>query len=151
MQDKFIQFEIVTPERVVLKEEIIQITVPTKDGEITVLSGHIPLVSSLKPGVIHIKKKDNEDEIISISGGFLEVLKNKIVILADTAERAEEIDITRAEEAYRRAEEIKKNTRHIDQINFIEINANIAKELARTHAIKRWRKLKGLNDSATSV
>ncbi|MFH1233659.1 MAG: ATP synthase F1 subunit epsilon [Patescibacteria group bacterium] len=140
----FINFEIVTPERVVLREEITQITVPTRVGEITVLPGHIPLVSNLMPGVIHIKKRDNKDEIISISGGFLEVLKNKVVILADTAERASEIDMTRAEEAHRRAEEIKKNARHSDQVNFTEINANIAKELARTHAIKRWRKIKNL-------
>ncbi|MEK7203319.1 MAG: ATP synthase F1 subunit epsilon [Patescibacteria group bacterium] len=140
---KSIKFEIVTPERVVLKEEILQITVMTKAGEITVLPHHIPLVSTLAPGVIHIKKKNNEEEIISISGGFLEVLKNKIVILADTAERAEEIDITRAEKAYLRADEIKKNARRADQINFVEINASIAKELARTRAVKRWRKSKG--------
>ncbi|MEK7558181.1 MAG: ATP synthase F1 subunit epsilon [Patescibacteria group bacterium] len=148
MSDKFINFEIVTPERVVLKEEILQITLPTKAGEITVLPNHIPLVSSLMPGVIYIKKKNGESEIISISGGFLEVLKNKVVILADTAERAEEINIERAAEAHRRAEEIKKNTRHTDQVDFTEINANIAKELARTHAIKRWRKLKNLDDKS---
>lgn len=146
MSDKFINFEIVTPERVVLKEEILQITVPTKAGEITVLPNHIPLVSSLMPGVIFIKKRNGENEIMSISGGFLEVLKNKVVILADTAERADEIDIKRAEEAYRRAEEIKKNTRHTDQVDFAEVNANIARELARTHAIKRWRKLKNLEN-----
>lgn len=145
---RIINFEIVTPEKIVLSEEITQITVPTKAGEITVLPHHIPLVSSLMPGVVFIKKKDGEDEIISISGGFLEVLKNKVVILADTAERADEIDITRAEEAYRRAEEIKKNIRHTDQVNFTEINANIAKELARTHAIKRWRKIKDSNNKS---
>ena len=99
-ESKFIKFEIVTPERVVLKEEILQITVPTKMGEITVLPDHIPLVSSLLPGVVHVKKKDGQDEIMSISGGFLEVLKDKVVILADTAERAEELDLDRAEEAH---------------------------------------------------
>ncbi|MBU0647279.1 ATP synthase F1 subunit epsilon [Patescibacteria group bacterium] len=148
MSDKFINFEIVTPERVVLKEEILQITLPTKAGEITVLPNHIPLVSSLMPGVIYIKKKNGESEIMSISGGFLEVSKNKVVILADTAERAEELDMIKVEEAHRRAEEIKKNIRHTDQIDFAEINANIAKELARTHAIKRWRKLKNLDDKS---
>ncbi|MFH1232896.1 MAG: ATP synthase F1 subunit epsilon [Patescibacteria group bacterium] len=148
MSDKFINFEIVTPERVVLKEEILQITLPTKAGEITVLPNHIPLVSSLMPGVIYIKKKNGESEIMSISGGFLEVSKNKVVILADTAERAEELDMIKVEEAHRRAEEIKKNIRHTDQIDFAEINANIAKELARTHAIKRWRKIKNLNDKS---
>ena len=118
MFDKFIQFEIVTPKRVVLKDEILQITLPTRAGEITVLPNHIPLVSSLVPGVVHVKKKNGEDEVISISGGFLEVLKDKVVILADTAERAEEIDLARAEEGRRRAEELKQQARAGERVNF---------------------------------
>ena len=144
MSDKIINFEIVTPERVVLKEEIRQITVPTKAGEITVLPGHIPLVSTIQPGVIHIIKKGGEQEIISISGGFIEVLKDKIVILADTAERAEEIDLAKAEEAKKRAEELKVQAKHIDREQFTEINAAIERELAKTKAVKRWRKLKNI-------
>ncbi len=144
MSDKYIQFEIVTPERVVLREEITQITLPTKMGEITVLPNHIPLVSSLMPGVVHVKKKNGEDEVISISGGFLEVLKDKVVILADTAERAEELDLARAEAARQRAEKLKEDSRHAEHINFTEINAAIEKELARTKAVKRWRKLKNI-------
>jgi len=144
MSEKYIHFEIVTPERVVLKEEILQITVPTKAGEITVLPNHIPLVSSLAAGAIHIKKKDGTDEVISVSGGFLEVLKDKVVILADTAERAEEIDLARAEEAHKRAEELKRQARSGERVNFAEINASIERELARTKAVKRWRKLKNL-------
>ncbi|KKS35420.1 MAG: ATP synthase epsilon chain [Parcubacteria group bacterium GW2011_GWC2_42_12] len=143
-ENKIIKFEIVTPERVVLKEEILQITLPTRAGEITVLPNHIPLVSSLQPGVIHIKKKNGEDEIISISGGFLEVLKDKVVILADAAERAEEIDLARAEEGRLRAEELKKQARSGEQVNFAEINASLERELARTKAVKRWRKLKNI-------
>ncbi|OGF23960.1 ATP synthase F1 subunit epsilon [Candidatus Falkowbacteria bacterium RIFCSPLOWO2_12_FULL_45_13] len=144
MFDKFIQFEIVTPKRVVLKDEILQITLPTRAGEITVLPNHIPLVSSLVPGVVHVKKKNGEDEVISISGGFLEVLKDKVVILADTAERAEEIDLARAEEGRRRAEELKQQARAGERVNFAEINAALERELARTKAVKRWRKLKNL-------
>ncbi|MBI2459186.1 MAG: ATP synthase F1 subunit epsilon [Parcubacteria group bacterium] len=144
MSDNYIKFEIVTPERVVLKEEISQITVPTKMGEITVLPNHIPLVSSLLPGVIHAKKKNGQDEIMSISGGFLEVLKDKVVILADTAERAEELDLAKVEEAHRRAAELKEKARRGENIDFTEVNAAIERELARTKAIKRWRKIKNL-------
>lgn len=100
---KIIKFEIVTPERTVLKEEILQVTVPTRQGEITVLANHIPLVASLQPGVIELVKNGGEKEVMSVSGGFIEVLKDKVVILADTAEMAEEIDVTRAEEAHKRA------------------------------------------------
>lgn len=144
MSNKFIKFEIVTPERVVLREEITQITLPTKAGEITILPNHIPLVSSLLPGVVHVKKKNGEDEIMSISGGFLEVLKDKVVILADTAERAEEIDLDRVKEAKRRAAELKEKARRGEEVNFAEVNAAIERELARTKAIKRWRKIKNL-------
>ena len=141
---RIIKFEIVTPERVVLKEEITQITVPTKLGEITVLPNHIPLVSSLQPGVIHVKKKNGEDEIMSISGGFLEVLKDKVVILADTAERAEELDLKLVEEAHKRAAALKEKARRGEEVNFAEVNAAIERELVRTKAIKRWRKLKNI-------
>ncbi|MEA2064920.1 MAG: ATP synthase F1 subunit epsilon [Patescibacteria group bacterium] len=141
MLNKLIKFEIVTPERVVLKEQVSQVSVPTKQGEITVLFGHIPLVAGLIPGVIEIVKENGNSEIMFVSGGFIEVLKEKIVILADIAERAEEIDIDRVEEAKKRAEKIKKDSRHFDKERFANISASIAKELARTKAVKRWKKI----------
>jgi F-type H+-transporting ATPase subunit epsilon len=140
---KRIKFEIATPERVVLKEEIFQVTVPTEEGEITVLPKHSPLVSILKPGVLEIKKVDGEIEIMSVSGGFVEVLLNKIVVLADTAERAEEIDLDRAEEARKKAEESLKNLRSVDASQFASLSAMIEKELARTRTAKKWRNLRG--------
>ena len=143
MSQKIIKFEIVTPERVVLKEQVIQVSAPTKQGEITILPGHIPLVASLMPGVIEIVKEDGKQEIMSVSGGFIEVLKNKIVILADTAERAKEIDIDRLKEAKDMAEKSIKDIRHFDRERFINISAKIAKELARTKAVKRWKKIRG--------
>ncbi|MEA3398415.1 MAG: ATP synthase F1 subunit epsilon [Patescibacteria group bacterium] len=144
MSDKTIKFEIVTPEKTVLKEEVLQISVPTKQGEITVLPNHIPLVAGLMPGVIELVKKDNARDIMSVSGGFIEILKNKVVILADTAERAEEINIEKAEKAKRIAEETMKDTRRFDAERFASINAQIAKELARTRAARRWKKIKNL-------
>lgn len=141
---KNIKFEIVTPERTVLKEEIQQVSVPTRQGEITILPNHIPLVATLQPGVIEIIKADNNRDVMSVSGGFIEVSKDKVVILADTAERAEEIDTDKAEEARKRAEDTIKDSRHFDQERFANISAQMAKELARTRAHKRWKKLKNL-------
>ena len=137
-----IKFEITTPERVVLKEEVAQITVPTRNGEITVLPNHIPLVSVLEPGVIEVIKSNGEREVMSVSGGFIEVLKDKVVILADSAERAEEIDIDRAETARQKAEDTKKNAEKMDHVEFANLSAVIAKEMARTRAAQKWRKLK---------
>lgn len=140
---KTIKFEIVTPERTVLKQDILQVSVPTTSGEITVLPDHIPLVSVLKTGVIELKLADNNIEIISVSGGFIEVMKDKIVILADTAERAEELDESKIEEAKLRAEEAKKNAKFVDDVEFANVSAQIERELARLHAVNKWRKLKG--------
>lgn len=145
MSHKTIQFELVTPERVVLREEIRQITLPTTSGEVTILPEHIPLVSILKPGVLEVRRPDDSLEIMSVSGGFLEVMKDKIVILADTAERAAELDEQRVEEARQRAEEAKKTAINIDDVEFARIAARLEKELARTHALNRWRKIKGGN------
>ena len=143
MSQKTIQFEIVTPERIVLKQEVLQVILPTTSGEITVLPDHIPLVSILQPGVIEVKRADNIVEIMSVSGGFVEVMKDKIVILADSAERAEEIDEKAVEEARLRAEETKKNIEAKDQVEFTEVAARLERELARLRAVNRWRKLKG--------
>ncbi|MFW5888399.1 MAG: ATP synthase F1 subunit epsilon [Patescibacteria group bacterium] len=139
MDNKTIQFEIVTPERQVLKEEITQVTLPTKQGEVTILPGHVPLVASLDAGVIEIAKKDGYHDIMSLSGGFVEVLKDKVVILADIAERAEEIDVEKAEEARKRAEEEKQNLRHSDKERYAYIVSKLSKELARTRAARRWK------------
>ena len=144
MSKKQIKFEIVTPERVVMRSEVIQVTVPTKEGEITVLSGHIPLVATLQAGVIEIVKDDGNREVLSLSGGFIEVLREKIVILADTAEMAEEIDIKKVDEARKRAEDSIKEIRHFDRERFANISISLAKELARTRAVKRWKKIKSL-------
>lgn len=143
MANKSIKFEIATPERVVFKENIFQVTVPTTTGDITILPEHMPLVSVLKSGVIEVKKNEEEVAVMSVSGGFIEIMKDKIVILADTAERAEEIDEKRVEEARKRAEDAKKKARSEDTVEFTEIAAKLEKELARARAVTRWRKLKG--------
>ena len=143
MSQKTIKFEVVTPERVVLKEDALQATVPTRVGEITVLPEHIPLVSILKAGVIEIKNKDGERSVVAVSGGFIDVQRHKIVILADTAERSEEIDLGKAEEAQKRAEKIREDAVHKDDVNFADMTLRIEKELARSSAVKRWRKLQG--------
>ncbi len=142
MAKKTIKFEVVTPERIVLKQQILQVTVPTEDGEITVLPEHIPLMSILKPGVIEMKLADGELEVVSVSGGFIEIMRDKIVILADTAERADELDEARIEEARARAEARKKDLENIDEVQFANIAVQLEKEMARLKALTRWRRLK---------
>jgi len=98
------RLEIVTAERVIYSEEVNILVAPGIDGELGILPHHAPLLTVLKPGEIRVVK-DGEETNISVGGGFLEVIGNKVTILADTAEHAEEIDIQRSEEALKRAQE----------------------------------------------
>lgn len=141
--NKTITFEIVTPERVVFKAEVLQASIPTEKGEITVLPDHLPLVSILKPGVMELKLVSGETEVLAVSGGFLEIVKDKIVILADTAEMAHELDEQRIEEARKTAENIKVEA--TDQKDFASALGLIEKQLARSRAVKKWRKIKGID------
>ena len=93
------RLEIVTAEREVYSEDVSVI-----DGELSILPQHAPLLTQLSPGEMRVTK-DGQESFIAVSGGFLEVLGNKVTILADTAEHAEEIDLERAEEAVKRAQE----------------------------------------------
>src|SRR3989339_292034 len=118
-----IKFKIVTPERTVYEAEIDQVTLPTQDGEITVLAHHIPLISVLQAGEL-VAKKDGEEIAMAVSGGMVEVRKNELTILADTAERAEEIDVKRAEEARARAEKLKEEKIRADETGYATAPAN---------------------------
>ena len=98
------RLEIVTAERLVYSEEVNVVVAPGIDGELGILPRHAPLLTALKPGEIRVVK-DGEESYIAVGGGFLEVMGNKVTILVDTAEHAEEIDAQRSEEALKRAQE----------------------------------------------
>ena len=97
-----LKIDIVTAERAVLSDEVDVVLAPGVEGQLGILPHHTPLMTMLAPGemVLH---KGIEETYLAISGGFLEVRPDRVVVLADTAERAEEIDLARAEEARRRA------------------------------------------------
>ncbi len=99
-----IKLEIVTAEHAVFSDDVDIITVPGKEGELGILPHHAPLMTTLNPGELVAKKSGNE-YTLAISGGYLEVRPDRVIVLADSAERAEEIDIARAEDAKRRAQE----------------------------------------------
>lgn len=99
-----IHLEIVTAERVVLSDEVDQVNAPTKEGRVGILPRHMPLITILVPGELDIIK-NNERTEYAVSGGFMEVLPNRITILADAVERADEIDEERAERARQAAEQ----------------------------------------------
>lgn len=135
---KNIKIKIVTPERTVYEDEITQATLPTIDGEVTILSDHIPYITALKAGEIMLKKGE---EVIHLatSGGFIEFNNNILTMLADTVERAEEIDLKRAEEAKQRAEELQKQKVVLDDMEYAKTAALVEKELARIKVARKHR------------
>lgn len=145
MSTKTIKFEIVTPEQVVLKEAVVRATIPTTSGEVTILPNHIPLVSVLKPGVIEVQKENGEIDLMVVSGGFLEVVSEKIIILADYAERAISLDSKSIEEARVKAEQAKLNAKNKDDVDFAEITARLEMEIFKSKANSRWQRLKNLD------
>jgi F-type H+-transporting ATPase subunit epsilon len=102
MSDSF-QLEIVTPEKKVVDEKAEEVQIPGKNGYLGVLAGHAPLITELAVGEIKIRN-GAEEERLAVAWGFAEVLPDKVTILAETAERPDEIDVDRARKAKDRAE-----------------------------------------------
>ena len=98
------RLDIITAERRVYSDDVEVLVAPGIDGELGILPHHAPLMTALQPGEIMIRK-DNQETYLAVSGGFLEVMGNQVTILADTAERSDEIDEERARAAMQQAEE----------------------------------------------
>ncbi|MBT7228737.1 ATP synthase F1 subunit epsilon [Candidatus Parcubacteria bacterium] len=137
-----LKFKIATPESVVYEDEIFQVSIPTAAGEITVLPNHIPLVSILQAGELKITDKDGEHPF-AISSGFLEIKSdNEIVILADSAERATEIDLDAAEEARKRAEDEMERAKSEENVDFAKLQAVIDREMNKVRVAKKYKNVK---------
>jgi len=99
-----LRLEIVTAERQIFAEDVDMVIAPGIEGELGILPHHAPLLTTLKPGELRIRKS-GEEILMAVTGGFMEVLPDRVTILADAAERAEEIDLARAEAARQRAQQ----------------------------------------------
>tara|TARA_B100001971_G_C17908397_1_gene391604 strand:+ start:153 stop:572 length:420 start_codon:yes stop_codon:yes gene_type:complete len=131
------QFTVVTPERTVFDEEVDSVTLPTREGEITILPDHLPLITPLTSGVITLQK-DKEEVHMASSGGFVQVLpESKIRVLADTAEKAEELTEEKVEEAKKKAEDLVHEKRHADKASYISALGSLERELSRLKAIRK--------------
>jgi F-type H+-transporting ATPase subunit epsilon len=132
-----LRLEIITAERQVFSDDVNTVVAPGVDGELGILPHHAPLITMLKPGEVLIRK-DSEETYLFVSGGFLEVRPDKIIILADACERADEIDIERAEAAKHRAEErLKTRTPESD---VAQTQAALLRALIRLQIAERRRR-----------
>jgi F-type H+-transporting ATPase subunit epsilon len=127
--------EIVTPERIVYTNEVRMVVAPTIDGEIGIMALHAPLVSALKPGEIRVMYGDDKVEWFAISGGYIQVHEDKVIVLADQAAVASQIDVERArqalEHARKRADELAGDDEaEVDacmaDLNWCEVQLNVA-------------------------
>lgn len=126
-----IHFELITPERIVFRQDIDQVTLPTAMGEITILPNHLPMVAALVAGIAHLKK-GNAEEDVAVSGGFIDIQAgNTVRVLADTAERGFELHLDSIEEAKKRAEQVMKEVVRSDDATFAAAAAGLERELAR--------------------
>jgi len=137
-----LKLDIVTAERVVYSADVDVIIAPGAEGQLGILPHHAPLMTILQAGELVVRKGGQEDTL-AISGGFLEVRPDRVIILADSAERAEEIDAARAEAARKRAEERLKE-RHVAGIDESRAEAALRRAMVRLSVvdkIQRRRKL----------
>ena len=132
-----IRLDIVTVERVVFSDDVEVVVAPGVEGQLGILPHHTPLMTTLQPGELRVRK-GGEEFFLAISGGFLEVRPDRIIVLADSAERAEEIDIARAEEAKRRAQE--RLSQRAPDLDIGRAEAALHRAMARLGVVERRRR-----------
>jgi F-type H+-transporting ATPase subunit epsilon len=135
-----LRLELVTAERMVYSDDVDMVIAWGLEGQLAILPHHAPLMTMLQPGELIIKK-GSEETYMAVSGGFLEVRPDKVLVLADACERAEEIDIARAQEAKRRADELMKVS--LAEIDAAAAEAALRRSLVRLKVAEKMRRKRG--------
>jgi F-type H+-transporting ATPase subunit epsilon len=133
-----LKLDVVTAERVVYSDEVDVVVAPGTEGELSILPRHAPLVTMLQPGELLIRKDGTETDL-AVSGGFLQVAQNRVMVLADTAERAEEIDVARATAAREQAEALLRGRAPGSQVELERAVAALRRSQARLKVARRRR------------
>lgn len=133
---------IATLEKVVFEEEVSLATLPGEAGEFSVLPSHMPLITPLKLGEV-TARKNGEEFYMAISGGMAEIQPHRVLVLAEEAERAEEIDEKHAEAARKKAEELMKE-KHSDVEGFAGVQAELERALLRLKIARKHRSARGI-------
>ena len=131
-----ITLEIVTPDRAVVREDVDELQVPGSEGYLGILPGHTPILATLKVGELWYRI-GTDQHFLAIAGGFVEVLPDRVTVLAQVAERAQDIDVARAEAAKKRAEE--RLARAVPDIDFERARIAMMKSLIRLQVASRAR------------
>ena len=132
------RLEIITAERVVFDEEVEGVVVPGSEGELGILPHHAALMTMLQPGELRIHMAGGEDRYLAVTGGFMEVIGDRVTVLADAAERVEEIDEARAREAMERAQE--RVARRGADLDLEQALADVRRAQVRVQVARRHRR-----------
>jgi F-type H+-transporting ATPase subunit epsilon len=130
---KTVLVNVVTPDGPVYDADVEMVSVKAQSGELGILPGHIPMVAPLQIGAVRLKQ-GSSTELVAVSGGFIEVRPDKVTILAQAAEKAESIDVSRAEEAKKRAEE--RLNQKTDEIDFKRAELALRRAINRLNVTK---------------
>ena len=131
-----LNLEIITPEKPIFKDQIESVTIPGTLGGFQILKDHAPLISSFEIGIIKVKKASSET-FYTTAGGTVEVNHNNVLVLADSIEKISDINVDRAEEAKKRAEE-RLQKKHEDNIDEARAKAALNRALNRLNAVKKY-------------
>lgn len=126
-----IRLEVVTPEKQVVNDMAQIIMAPGSMGEFGVLSGHTPFMTSLNTGALHYRDENGKDQFVFVSGGFAEALPDKVTVLAEAAERIEDIDTERAKAAVERAEKRLSDDRAKEKVDIARAKAALERAVVR--------------------
>ncbi len=125
-----IKLEIVTPDSIVVNEDAQIVMAPGTDGEFGVLSGHTPFLTSLKVGTVQYTDADGNEHSVFVSGGFTEALPDKVTVLAESAEKHQDIDVDRAKAAMDRAQERIADEKN-EKIDFTRAKSSLSRAMHR--------------------
>lgn len=133
-----VNLNVVSAEESLFSGSIESLQITGSEGELGIMPGHAPLLTSLKPGMARIVKKGGDEEVIYLSGGMLEVQPNSVTVLADIAVRGGDLDEQAAEDAKQRAQE--KLNAHGDDVDYAEAAAELARAVAQLRVIQATSK-----------
>lgn len=139
-----IRCEIVSQDRMVYEGDVDIVVLPGSEGEMGILPNHAPLLTTLKYGIVKVRK-DGEEEVFTVAGGVAEVQPDIVTVLADAAENVREIDVARAEAARKRAQEFLAGAKAEENMDaYLAIEAALRRSNLRLDAVKRYRKQREL-------
>jgi|SRR3989344_1296290 len=146
MESKKLKLKIVTPERLILEEDVDQVTFPSTEGELTILPDHIPLIAGLASGDV-VAVTNGEHLPWAVVGGFVEVKKDEneqttVAVLADFAEHVSELSDTAIEKAKARAEELRKQMENKEVVDYEHFASELERSLTRVRIADKWKSKK---------